>query len=114
LDFIQAYYGGKAGPIHGGRGGPGRNFVFTVPEGTEIVAVSGTVSARWGYVASIKFTTSDGKVHGPFGYNSGKAWRREGGKGRTLAFLKGVSGDALDMLSLCWNPTGTRRGYHAE
>ena len=36
----QAYYGGKAGPIHGGKGGPGRNFVFTVPEGTEIVAAS--------------------------------------------------------------------------
>ena len=36
----QAYYGGKAGPIHGGKGGPGRNFLFTVPEGTEIVAAS--------------------------------------------------------------------------
>ena len=36
----QAYYGGEAGPIHGGEGGPGRDFVFTVPEGTEIVAAS--------------------------------------------------------------------------
>ena len=36
----QAYYGGEAAPIHGGDGGPGSDFVFTVPEGTEIVAAS--------------------------------------------------------------------------
>merc|ERR1711953_1341398 len=105
LDYIQAHYDGEAGPIHGGKDGPGSDFVFTVPEGTEIVAASGTISERWGYVESINFTTSDGEVHGPFGYNSGEAWTREGGEGHTLGFLKGISGDALDMLSLCWNPT---------
>ena len=36
----QAHYGSEAGPIHGGEGGPGSNFVFIVPEGTEIVAAS--------------------------------------------------------------------------
>ena len=36
----QAHYDGEAGPIHGGEDGPGSDFVFTVPEGTDIVAAS--------------------------------------------------------------------------
>jgi len=109
LDDIQASYDGQEGPLHGGKFGPGSDFSFTVPEGTEIVAASGTVSERWGYVASIKFTTSDGKVYGPYGHTSGKAWTMEGGNGYSLAFLKGISGDALNQLSLCWQPTGKLR-----
>jgi len=114
LDDIQAYYDGEAGPVHGGERGPGSDFSFTVPEGTEIVAASGTVSERWGYVASIKFTTSDGKVFGPYGHTSGKAWTSEGGNGYALAFLKGISGDALNQLSLCWQPSGGEEILNCE
>ena len=37
----------------------------------------------------------------------GKGMDKTGGQRlHTLAFLKGISGDALDMLSLCWSSTG--------
>merc|ERR550517_881718 len=97
---IQAYYDGQAGPSHGI---DNPNVLFEVPTGSVIVSASGTTRLQNpNYMESIKFTTSDGQMHGPFGNNIGTPWTADEGEGCSLAFLKGRSGWFVDQLSLCW------------
>lgn len=102
LDGLQATYGAKAGPFHGGlRGSPN---TLTPPSGASFTGISGYTGNWFGrnYVLQLTLHLSDGTTQGPFGSmahsSSQVAFSFQAESGETLvgfngSYISGVEAD---------------------
>lgn len=95
IDAIQMEYvtpSGQViiGPLHGGPGGNAVSFELAPNE--QIVAISGSAGD---FVDSLKFTTSLGKVWGPYGGSGGAPFSINGAN---VGGIFGRSGQFLDAI----------------